>query len=115
VIAQNKQLGLHTLCLLDVKVDQKRCLTIHDALNSLLCLEARKRQRVVTSDSLVVGVSMAGSDNPTIKAGFVGDILKADFGEPPHTLIIPGQLHFTEVEALRVLAGAPESLGETAH
>jgi diphthine synthase len=115
VIAQNKQLGLHTLCLLDVKVDQKRCLTIHDALNSLLCMEARKRQRVVTSDSLVVGVSMAGSDNPTIKAGFVGDILKADFGEPPHTLIIPGQLHFTEVEALRVLAGAPESLGETAH
>jgi len=45
-----------------------------------------------------------------IKADLLGKLINYDFGEPPHTLIVPGKLHFIEAEALIVLAKAPESI-----
>jgi diphthine synthase len=42
----------------------------------------------------------------------VGELLKHDFGEPPHTLLFIGKLHFMEAEALITLADAPEKLRE---
>lgn len=108
VILQNKKLGLHTLCLLDINVDEARFLSIHDALEELLRIEERKKKSAVTEDSLAVGIARAGSIDPTVRAGVVQNILTYDFGEPPYTLIFPGKLHFMEAEALSVLAGAPK-------
>ena len=110
VVAQNKQLGLHTLCLLDLKADEKRYLTIKEALTMLAMVEAKKKQGVASNDALAVGLARAGSKQPTLKAGFVVELLDFDFGEPPMTLIFPGQLHFMEAEALIALAGAPPKL-----
>jgi diphthine synthase len=114
VIAQNKKLGLHTLCLLDIRAEEKRYLDINDALKELLETEAKREETIVTMDSLVVGVARAGSSTPTVKADFVKSLLDYDFGHPPHSLIFPGKLHFMEVEALVVLAGAPETLRSVA-
>jgi diphthine synthase len=47
-------------------------------------------------------------------AGFMKDILKRDFGLPPHTLVFPGKLHFMEAEALVTLAEAPKKILEMA-
>jgi len=110
VIAQNKSLGLHTLCLLDIDVEEKRYLSISEALNSLLKIEEKKRQRIITDETLVVGVARAGSDGAVVKAGFLSEIIKYDFGQPPHSLVFPGRLHFMEAEALIVLANAPEEV-----
>jgi diphthine synthase len=110
VIAQNKNLGLHTLCLLDINVDEERYLSIGEGLKELSKMEARRKEKVVAFDTLAVGVARAGSDAPTVKAGFVRDIIDYDFGKPPHSLIFPGRLHFMETEALIVLAGAPENV-----
>jgi len=110
IIAQNKKLGLHTLCLLDIEVIENRYLSIADALRELLRTEAKRKDNVVTMETLAVGVARAGSSNPRVKAGSVMDILDYDFGQPPHSLIFPGKLHFMEAEALIVLAGAPETL-----
>ncbi|MDH5794391.1 MAG: diphthine synthase, partial [Candidatus Bathyarchaeota archaeon] len=41
VIAQNRKLGLHTLCLLDIKAEEKRYLSICESLNSLLKIEEK--------------------------------------------------------------------------
>lgn len=112
VIAQNKRLGLHTLCLLDVKVEENRYMEIHEGLESLLKIEEKRKEKIVTMDKLVVGIARAGSNNPTVKAGFLKDLLNYDFGHPPHSIIFPGKLHFMEAEALIVLAGASDSLGE---
>ena len=112
VIAQNKRFGLHTLCLLDIKVDENRYMKIHEGLEALLKIEEKRRERIVTMDTLVVGIARAGSSNPTVKAGFLKDLLSYDFGEPPHSIIFPGKLHFMEAEALIVLAGAPKNLRE---
>jgi len=112
VIAQNKKLGLHTLCLLDVKVEENRYMEIHEGLESLLKIEEKRKEKIITMDELVVGIARAGSNNPTVKAGFLKDLLSYDFGDPPQSIIFPGELHFMEAEALIVLAGAPDSLRE---
>ena len=114
VIAQNKKFGLHTLCLLDIKVDENRYMKIHEGLESLLKIEEKRKEKRVTMDTLAVGIARAGSNNPTVKAGFLKDLLSYDFGEPPHSIIFPGKLHFMETEALIVLAGAPKNLREMA-
>ena len=110
VIAQNKQLGLHTLCLLDLKVDEKRFLTIKEALTMLIQIEQKKQMNIASSDAVAVGVARAGSNAPALKADFVNELLKYDFKEPPQSLIFPGQLHFMEAEALIAFAGAPEKI-----
>lgn len=114
VISQNVRLGLHTLCFLDIKTEEKRFLCIDEALETLLKIEERRRGKTVTEEMLAVGIARAGSNHPAVKAGPVSDLLNYDFGRPPHGLIFPGKLHFMEAEALIRLAGAPESLRKVA-
>lgn len=110
VIAQNKGLGLHTLCLLDIKAEEKRFLSIREGLEALLKMEEQRREGIVTMETLAVGIARAGSDNPVVKADYVKRLLNYDFGKPPYSIVFPGELHFMEVEALIVLADAPEEL-----
>jgi diphthine synthase len=112
IIAQNKKRELHTLCLLDVKVEENHYMEIHEGLESLLKIEEKRKEKIVMMNTLVVGIARVGSNNPTVKAGFLKDLLDYDFGDPPHSIIFPGKLHFMEAEALIVLAGAPVSLRE---
>ncbi|MDR0373942.1 MAG: diphthine synthase [Nitrososphaerota archaeon] len=107
VIAQNQKLGLHTLCLLDLRQAENRYLSIKDALEQLLIVEKKKQQRVINADTPVVGIARAGSSSPVLKAGFIRGIVDFDFGEPPFSLIIPGSLHFMEIDGLLAFAGAP--------
>lgn len=110
VVAQNKKLGLHTLCLLDLKVDEKRFLNINEALSMLLETEQKKNKGIITPNTVAVGVARAGSNTPTVKADYIKNLSKHDFGDPPQSLIFPGELHFMEAEALVTLAAAPETL-----
>ena len=115
VIAQNKKLGLHTLCLLDLKAEENRFLTIREGLEYLLSIEHRRIENIITSEAIAVGVARVGSDSPSLRADFARNLLKFDFGGPPHSLILTGQLHFMEIEALINLAGAPKELREVAN
>jgi len=110
VIAQNRKLGLHTLCLLDLKAEEERFLTVKQALLMLKNIEEKKKLKIASDDAIAIGVARAGSKTPSLKADFVNDLMRFDFGEPPMTLIFPGQLHFMEAEALIAFAGAPTIL-----
>jgi len=110
VILENRVMGLHTLCYLDIKAEEQRYMTVKAGLELLLDMEKRKRRHAITLSTLVLGVARAGSDNSTIKAGYVEDIMNHDFGSTPHTLVFPAKLHFMEAEALITLAGAPEQI-----
>jgi len=113
VIAGNKMRGLHTLCFLDIDAEKSRYMEIREALEILLSLEGEIGRKVFTLESLVVGVSRAGSKDGVVKAGSVKDLRVFDFGDPPHILVVPSEnLHFMEAEALCVLAGAPEQIKE---
>ena len=108
VIAQNKKLGLHTLCLLDLRAAENKYLSINEGLKLLLQVEAKKQLGILTPETPALGLARAGSDNPVLKADFLERLLEFDFGEPPFSLIIPGDMHFMEVDALIAFAGAPK-------
>ncbi len=112
VIKENRKMGLHTLCFLDIKAEEKRYMTIRDGLEALLAMEKQKRKQVITQDTLVIGIARAGAREPTVKAGYVEEVMKQNFGAAPHTLVFPGKLHFMEAEALIALAEAPEQIRE---
>jgi diphthine synthase len=42
-----------------------------------------------------------------LKADFLKNLANYDFGEPPYSLIFPGDMHFMETESLIAFAGAP--------
>ncbi|MCS7096373.1 MAG: diphthine synthase [Candidatus Bathyarchaeota archaeon] len=110
VISQNQALGLHTLCFLDINVEQRRFLSVSEALKMLLKIEEKKKKGVVTCDAIAIGIARAGSPNQTVKADYVRVLLKHDFGAPPYSIIFPGKLHFMEAEALMYFAGAPADI-----
>jgi diphthine synthase len=111
VISDNIQMGLHTLVLLDVENENKKYMTAHEAMKLLLRMEKKIKKNIVNRDSIVCVVARAGSSEPVVMANTINFLLDIDFGPPLQTLVIPGQLHFMEVEALVKLAGLPPALG----
>jgi len=61
---------------------------------------------------LAVAVCQAGSDDPTVVADRLSALADETFGPPLHLLVIPGDLHLLERDALAELAGAPTTLLE---
>lgn len=112
VLAENLKRGLHTLLLLDIRIDEQQALNANEAIKILLDLESKLKKGIFTPQTLAVVVARAGSPNPQVKADRVERLQNLDFGHPPHVLIVPGRLHFLEAEALRVFAEAPEEVVE---
>jgi len=100
VIKDNQKLGLHTLILLDIKADENRFMTVNKALAQLLEIEKKRKEKVFTESTKVVGCARLGA-NAKIKYGTVKEMIKENFGKPLHCLIVPGKLHFIEEEALK--------------
>ena len=108
VIKENKTRGLHTLVLLDINLESSRLMSISEALSILLELEKIRREKVVEEKTLAVGIARLGSLDAEVRAGSVERLMNHNFGSPPHVLVFPGDLHFLEVEALKVFAYLPE-------
>lgn len=103
VLAENQKIGAHTLLLLDLRPGENRFMSVNEAIEYLLKVEARRGQQVFTGKTLCVGCARLGSQDQKIRAGSAGDLLKVDFGKPPHCLVVPGKLHFVEEEFLELL------------
>jgi diphthine synthase len=103
IIRINKSLGMHTLCLLDIKKDQKRFMSICEGLDVLENIESRKKENVIFDDLFVVGCARLGSSSFIVRSGILSKIKKIDFGAPLHSIIIPGKMHFVEEEMLELL------------
>jgi len=112
VIMENRDRGLHTLCFLDIKSEEKKYMNVKEGLKALMEVEKKRKGDVITRETLVVGVARAGSADPRIKAGYVRQLVDYEFGAPPHTLVFPGRLHFMEAEALITLAEGPKEIRE---
>ncbi|NJE26001.1 diphthine synthase [Thermococcus sp. MV5] len=110
VLKENKKRGLHTLLFLDIKADQGRYMTANEAMHILLQIEEMKKEEVFTENTLAIVLARAGSLTPTLKAGYVKEMIKEDFGKQPHVLIVPGKLHIVEAEYLVEFANAPKEI-----
>jgi len=104
VLAENLERNLHTLLLLDIDAEKGYYLTANDAMKILLEIETEEGKGIFTENTLTIAAARLGSGSPTIKGGLVKNLLNQDFGPAPHILIVPGQLHFVEEEALKLLA-----------
>ena len=102
VIYKNLIEGNHTVLLLEYNQDKDFFLDPKDALKGLLETEKGQRRKVLTDSSYVIVASRIGFKDQKIISGKISSLINIDFGKPPHTVIIPGKLHFTESDALRL-------------
>jgi diphthine synthase len=75
-------------------------MSANEAMRVLLEVEKKRDEKVFTEETLCIVLAKVGSFDYVMKAGKVGELLDMDFGVPPHTLIVPGKLHFMEEEYL---------------
>jgi len=92
-ISKNLSNKLHTLILLDIQ--NGNCMTVREALESIENLD--KNRRIVTKK--IVACSKLGTEQRKIVFGSFQKLKKIDF-DIPACIIIPGNLHFKEEEAL---------------
>ncbi len=103
VIYKNLIDGNHTLLLLEFDQDSKFFLKPKNALVGLIDTEKEQRRKVILPSTFAIVASRIGFKNQSITSGKISTLKKKDFGKPPHTIIIPGKLHFTELDAIQVL------------
>ena len=103
VIYKNVIEGNHTVLLLEYNQDQNFFLDPKDALLGLLDVEKGQKRKVVESSTYAVIASRIGFRDQTIISGKISSLIEKNFGNPPHTVIITGRLHFTESDALKIL------------
>jgi len=102
VIYKNVIEGNHTVLLLEYNQDKGFFLDPKDALKGLLETEKGQIRNVISSSTYAIIASRIGFKDQKIIAGKISSLKKIDFGKPPHTIIIPSRLHFTESDALKL-------------
>eukprot|EP00794_Sanderia_malayensis_P008039 gene8039-8901_t len=122
-IMANKKRGLHTLCLLDIKMKEQtvenmmkgrkvyeppRFLTCSAAIRQLLSV-ANKRENTcqdedLNSDTVCIGLARVGWESQKIVAGTMSEVAGFDLGPPIHSLVIPGKMHFLEADMVKQFA-----------
>lgn len=118
-IARNRAAGLHTLCLLDIKVrepsveslargrrvyEPPRFMTVAQAAAQLLDIVAGRGgsggvadTAGVGPDTRCVGLARVGQPDQVVAYGRLADLADADLGPPLHSLVVPAEdLHFHE-------------------
>lgn len=118
----NQEHGLHTLCLLDIKVKEPtleslmkkkreymppKFMSVSEAADQLLQIVAMKREQgeeklAYDENSLFVGLARVGHDTQAIVACSLKEMKECDLGAPLHSLILPfKELHPIEKEYLQ--------------
>ncbi|XP_026179328.1 diphthine methyl ester synthase isoform X2 [Mastacembelus armatus] len=122
-ICKNRAAGLHTLCLLDIKLKEQsvenmmrgkkifeppRFMTVSQAADQLIQIIRKRRDEGaelgLTEDTVCVGVARLGADDQVIRTATLRQLVSCDLGLPLHSLVVTGQLHPLEVDMLRLNA-----------
>ncbi|MDS0475631.1 diphthine synthase [Natrinema sp. 1APR25-10V2] len=113
-IDANRADGLHTVVYLDIKVGQGPT----SSQNAERSDDKAEREEYMTADAgaellaeaypdlVGVVVARAGSPDPLVEAGTMSELAEREFGDPLHLLVVPGECHLLEADALVELAGA---------
>ena len=118
-IKYNRMGGMHTLCLLDIKVKEPdfqammkgntnkflppRYMSVNVAAKQLLEAEEKHGQGAYDgSKTLCIGLARMGQPTQRIVAGTLEELAeRADLGGPLHSLIICGQCHDLEIDVVK--------------
>ena len=116
-IKYNRGGGMHTLCLLDIKVKEPdfdamkrgkilylppRYMSVNVACEQLIEAEEIEQQNAYDpKTTLCVGLSRLGQKDQCIIAGTLEELKDQDFGEPLHCMIVCGEVHDLELQFLQ--------------
>jgi len=119
-IKENRDIGLHTLVLLDIKVKEQslenlargrkiyeppRYMTVAQCASQMLEIEDDRAEGVYGRDSLAVGVARIGAEDQSMAAGSLQQLAKVDLGSPLHSLVLLGRrTHDMERDFIREFA-----------
>jgi len=104
VIYDNLSRNLHTLVLLDLRLDEGKAMTIPEAIDILGELD----EKGLILDQVGVGIARLGWSTEYIRAGRLRKLRTYTYPPPPHSLVITAKLHPVELECLRYVAGLDE-------
>lgn len=117
-IAGNRQRGLHTLCLLDIKVREPtlesilkkkkeymppKFMSVAEASDQLILILERRRKEekelAFSEGSMAIGLAKVGSEDQRIITCTLSEMRNTNLGPPLHCLVIPAEtLHPLESE-----------------
>ncbi|ORY58050.1 diphthine synthase [Pseudomassariella vexata] len=107
-IKENRDVGLHTLVLLDIKVKEQslenmargrriyeppRYMTVGQCASQMLEIEEERKQGVYGPDSLAIGAARVGGRDEKFVAGTLKELCETDdaLGPPLHSMVLLGR------------------------
>ena len=105
-IYENLTRNLHTLVLLDLKLEENKAMRIAEAVDILLELD----EKGILSKIIAVGLSRAGTAQQVIHADIFPGLKKYDYAGPPESIIIVAKPHPMELGALKLIGGLPDTV-----
>ncbi len=105
-IYENLNRRLHTIVLLDLRLEHGKAMTIHEAVEILLKLDDELENRL--DDSLAIGVARLSWRDERIQADLLPRLRKYDFPPPPHSLVIVSNPLPVEIEGLKLICKLPD-------
>ncbi|KAK2018041.1 diphthine synthase [Colletotrichum eremochloae] len=130
-IKENRDIGLHTLVLLDIKVKEQsledmargrkvyqppRYMTVGQCAAQMLEIEEDKQERVYTADSLAIGAARVGGKTEKFVTGTLKELCDADeiLGGPLHSMVLLGRrAHELERDYIREFAVNKETFDKS--
>ncbi|OHE96850.1 diphthine synthase [Colletotrichum orchidophilum] len=121
-IKENRDIGLHTLVLLDIKVKEQsledmargrrvyqppRYMTVGQCAAQMLEIEEDKKEGVYSPDSLAIGAARVGGKTEKFVAGTLKELCDSDelLGGPLHSMVLLGRrAHELERDYIREFA-----------
>lgn len=115
-LLDNLLLGNHTLILTEYSETKENMspffLDPNVAMKMLLNMENDYRSRAFTEETFVLVASRIGRADKKVISGHVRSLLEIDHGTGPHSLIVPGRLHFVEKEAISSITSVVDEPNE---
>ncbi|KAM0512038.1 hypothetical protein ACHAPE_009282 [Trichoderma viride] len=107
-IKENRDIGLHTLVLVDIKVKEQslenmargrlvyeppRYMTVGQCAQQMLEIEKERKEGVYTKDSLAIGAARVGGKTEKFVSGTLEELCSTDeeLGPPLHSLVLLGR------------------------
>ncbi|KAK1705953.1 hypothetical protein CaCOL14_008427 [Colletotrichum acutatum] len=130
-IKENRDIGLHTLILLDIKVKEQsledmargrrvyqppRYMTVGQCAAQMLEIEDDKKEGVYTPDSLAIGAARVGGKTEKYVAGTLKELCDTDeiLGGPLHSMVLLGRrAHELERDYIREFAVNKETFDKS--
>jgi len=101
ILVENQSIGAHTLLLLEIRIP--RFVSVNNAIELLLAIAKARKSKAFSPSTVCVACCRLGYSDQLIRAGTASELIKLDFGNAPHCLIVPGKMHFREEEFLKFL------------